>query len=364
MLLNRRIAIRVDSSLSMGSGHVMRCMALASELKDRGGEVVFLCRELRGNMIPYIRELGHKVIVLNKTENGRPFDQAEEHDEWLSVNWASDARACLKHVREFGVDTVIVDSYSLNISWEAEMSEYVENIVSIDDLCRDHHCEMLIDQSLLRTSREYRDRIPHSSLALCGSHFAILRREFQENRKMALEKRKTTDSVRTIMISLGGADERNDTLKVLKHLYDSTVMKSVEKVLVILGAQCRNQTVIENYLNSYSFSFELHVASREMAKLMCQTDLAIGAPGVTSIERCCLGLPSLLYCVADNQKNNADALVRSGAGILCSLDSLVDLERGVCEVSGNYAVYSSAAASLCRGDGAARVSDMISTMGC
>src|SRR4029079_4764741 len=69
---------------------------------------------------------------------------------------------------------------------------------------------------------------------------------------------------------------------------------------------------------------DVRVAVDEMAALMAESDLAIGAAGVTSWERCCLGLPALVLVLADNQRKSAEALHEAGAAYL--LDSRERLE--------------------------------------
>ena len=171
-----KIAIRVDSSLQIGSGHVMRCLTLADILKNDAG-ILFLCRPHEGNLISLIRAKGFLVRVLENPTGIS--DPNLMHSEWLGATQKQDIDQCLNLLKEEYFDWMIVDHYALDIVWQSAMKKCYKKLLVIDDLGdRRHSCDVLLDQNYGSDHRKYYNLVPKKCLLLLGPEFALLREQF------------------------------------------------------------------------------------------------------------------------------------------------------------------------------------------
>ena len=180
---NARVAIRVDSSVAIGSGHLMRCLALAERFRRQGNaELHFISRDLEGNLHDRIKKEGFFLHVLPR----HPLDKSlAGYDAWLTVPQDTDAEETRTALREIGkVDWLIVDSYALGKEWEREMRPFAGGIFVVDDLAnREHDCDVLLDQNFyLDKERRYIGLVPDNCRLLLGPQHALLREEFYEAR--------------------------------------------------------------------------------------------------------------------------------------------------------------------------------------
>jgi len=193
-----KILIRTDSSVQIGTGHVMRCLTLADELRERGAEIVFVCRDFAGNLCGY-------------TEGNL------KHAAWLGADWQTDARQVEEIIKDFNThpDWLVVDHYALDERWERYLRSYVKKIMVIDDLAdRPHDCDLLLDQNFYENLESRYDGLaPSGCKKLLGPKYALLRPEFREERK---NLRKRDGYVKRIMIFFGGSDPTNETTKALE----------------------------------------------------------------------------------------------------------------------------------------------------
>ncbi|UYO93979.1 UDP-2,4-diacetamido-2,4,6-trideoxy-beta-L-altropyranose hydrolase [Pollutimonas sp. M17] len=310
-----KIAFRTDASLDIGSGHVMRCLTLADALRDRGASCHFICREHSGHLLELIQERGYNAIAL-------PIDQAVypnlakttalHHAHWLGTDWQSDAEQTRTAIGVEPADWLIVDHYSLDANWECVLAPYCSRLMVIDDLAdRPHICDLLLDQTFGRAAEDYHVWVPTHCQLLCGSHHAILRPEFEALRTYSLQRR-TQPQLRQLLITMGGIDKDNVTGQVLATLPDCALPDDCE-ITVVMGIKAPWQTEVECQAQSMPWPTRVLVGVTDMAQIMADSDLAIGAAGVTSWERCCLGLPTIMLMLAENQLAVARGLARSGA---------------------------------------------------
>ncbi len=204
---------------------------------------------------------------------------------------------------------IIVDHYAIDSLWESEIKKCVERIVCIDDLAnRSHVCDILIDQNLyLDANTRYIGLVPDQCDILLGPAYALIRPEFAEARKNKIRVR---DSLHRLLVFFGGVDASNETFKALTGLL-SDRQRDVE-IDVIIGIANPNALQIEELCaNNYNIHCYRHV--EQLSSLMLQADLAIGAGGGTSWERCCLGLPSIIAVLAENQEKLTQDLASLGA---------------------------------------------------
>lgn len=311
-----RVAFRTDASLAIGTGHVMRCLALADALHERGATCRFVCREHPGNLIGLIRQRGYEVCGLPVSEPGNdPMhtgNAAPSHAVWLGARWEEDAEQTKVSLGGMAADWLITDHYMLDARWERVLRPYCQRLMVIDDLAdRPHDCDLLLDQNLGREVLDYAALVPAQCRLLIGPIYALLRPEFAEMRPRSIARREHPQ-LRRICITMGGVDKDNITGKVLDALQSCRLPPDCH-ITVVMGAQAPGLDTVRQQARTMPWLTEVQVNVQDMAALMAESDLAIGAAGSTSWERCCLGLPSLLFVIADNQKSVAQALANAEA---------------------------------------------------
>ena len=305
------IVVRVDSSKEIGSGHIMRSLTLADQLSAKGTNVSFVCRDLPGNISTFAEKKGYKVYRLPFVEN-RQTENFQDllAGDLLESNWKTDAyqaEAVLRANQQ--IDCMIVDHYDLDSRWETQMRPFTKKIMVIDDLAnRDHNCDLLLDQNLCENlESRYEGLIPKHCRKFLGPQYVLLRPEFIEAQK---NLRKRTGDVRRILIFFGGADPTNETTKALKSL--RLINRLDIAVDVIVGASNSNKDQIKLLCSSMrNTTFYCNV--NNIAKMMAMADLAIGAGGTATWERCLLALPAITVVIAQNQMENTAAVAKAGA---------------------------------------------------
>lgn len=335
-----KIVFRVDASLKMGIGHLMRCLTLANELNQQNHEIFFVCRELFGNLISMI---DYPVLVLPRDDN---FQSDSLYLNWLGSSQEQDSKQTIRVIPP-NVDLIIVDSYALDEIWHKNLREYTKKIMVIDDLVnRKLDCDILLNQNLGANLQDYHQKIPNSCELLLGCDYALLRSEFAKLRDKALLKREKTKKIKNILISMGGIDSSNKTYEILQDISDDL------NIVVVLGGQSHHNKMITNYAKSKN-NVKVVVDADNIADLMLEADLAIGAGGSSSWERCCLGLPTLLYVLAENQRRIAENLEQLGA-----VKIVDNLKVNLQNILNNFSFWqgmSERAQSICDGVGVKRI---------
>ncbi|MDD5176144.1 MAG: UDP-2,4-diacetamido-2,4,6-trideoxy-beta-L-altropyranose hydrolase [Sterolibacterium sp.] len=289
-----RVAFRVDASSAIGSGHLMRCLALADLLREHGTETLFVTRAAEQPWRALLRQHGHGVSALSSDSDDPAQDAKETRAALMDGNWP---------------DWLVVDHYGLDSQWEAALRTSCGRIFAIDDIGRPHDCDLLLDQNVLDNPESYRDQVPANCRRLLGPGYALLRREFREERARL---RHRNGRVHRVLISFGGSDPTGETEIAIEGFLASDLANGKASVDVVLGSANPRQKELRLRYEGHS---HLHVLgqSDNMAELMASADLAIGACGSTAWERCCLGLPSIVINIADNQASIAKALILAGA---------------------------------------------------
>lgn len=306
-----KVIIRADASLWIGNGHIMRCLVLAEALSGFGYQVTFACRPQRGDLIDFILKRGFKAISLAPVVNNKtPLNNAD-YLTWLQRSVIEDANDFIEVVGS--VDVVVTDHYALGAQWQGVVKSSLRcKIVAIDDLLRDHNAELILDQTLGRKESEY-----HSAgKVLVGSQHALLAANFAQCRELALDSTLMTTPP-NVLLSMGGVDQPNATLHVLKNL----VGQRDCLITVLLGPKAPHYPQVKAFCAAHD-NVTHHSFIHDMATLMLKHDVAIGAPGTTSWERACLGLPSILIPLANNQTTISHNLVQHHAAIAIDLDDI------------------------------------------
>ncbi|MGR2736822.1 UDP-2,4-diacetamido-2,4,6-trideoxy-beta-L-altropyranose hydrolase [Billgrantia sp. Q4P2] len=298
----------------IGSGHVMRCLTLADVLKSRGSECHFLCREHSGHLIGLIRSKGYTVHELPCELESPIGSTGSAHAAWLGTSQEQDMLACRPILQMIKPDWLIVDHYALDICWEESLRPFCDRLMAIDDLADRTHCaDLLLDQNLGRQAVDYVGLVPDHCCVLLGPAYALLRPEFSEWRQASLERRQKPQ-LRHLLITMGGVDIDNVTTRVLEVLRYCNLPNDMY-VTIIMGATAPWLDVVQQRARMLSCTTVVLANVSGMAQHMADADLAIGAAGSTSWERCCLGLPTLMLALAENQLPIAECLHKAGAAI-------------------------------------------------
>ncbi|MCQ4262832.1 UDP-2,4-diacetamido-2,4,6-trideoxy-beta-L-altropyranose hydrolase [Stutzerimonas stutzeri] len=317
-----KVAFRVDASLQMGSGHVMRCLTLADALAARGAACVFICRAHPGNLLDLVRSKGHAAQALPVTSASAGASSLEftaigdepvpVHSHWLGATQDEDAEACAPILAELQPDWLIVDHYALDARWELLLRAHCRRLMVIDDLAdRAHACDLLLDQTFGRDAKDYQAWVPSNCQMLCGSQYALLRPEFAALRAYSLQRR-ARPQLRQLLITMGGVDKDNATGQVLMALRVCPLPADC-RVTVVMGATAPWLSEVKQLAREMPWPTRVLVGVNDMAQLMADSDLAVGAAGATSWERCCLGLPTIMIVLANNQWQVAQGLEKAGA---------------------------------------------------
>lgn len=359
-----KFAIRADASLQIGSGHIMRCLTLAYFLEEQGHDITFICREHDGHLADFIHQKGFGVQLLAKSEN-LSFNKNYAHSDWLGKSENDDFAECQPILTALQPDWLAIDHYAIGKNWEVQVKQLLPNakILVIDDLAdREHDCEILIDQTFGRKNEDYQSLVPKSCRLLLGTRYALLREEFGKWREISLNRRKNLTQPKTILVNLGGVDKDNITLQILQRLQNFCEQSAQSfGVTVVMGKTAPHIDSVQNFAKTANFTCDVLVGVSNMAELMANADLAIGAGGSTSWERCCLGVPTLLVVLADNQRHLAKVLDDEQAVI--SLDDLANFDKAFTlnfeKLLNNANKLSKKASQIVDGQGATRVSNQI-----
>jgi UDP-2,4-diacetamido-2,4,6-trideoxy-beta-L-altropyranose hydrolase len=315
-----KVAFRADASLAMGTGHVMRCLALAQALKDNKANVEFICRKHKGNLIDKIRSNGLNVHELEVLEEA---DDKLAHSHWLGATQQQDADDCIEILKSEKIDWLIVDHYALDEQWQKKLKPCYEKLMVIDDLAdRKHQCDVLLDQNFGRSLQDYKELVPTSAKLLMGSKYALLRPEFEKYRRYSLDRRKD-EKFKRLLVNMGGTDPDNITGKVIERLKTAKLPKGVE-ITIVMGKTAPHFSSVITSVNKLSYRSEVKVDVDNMAELMANVDIAIGASGATTWERCCLGLPTIQLITAYNQEFIAHKLNKINAIKLVEIDDVIE----------------------------------------
>ena len=294
-----KVVFRADASVKWGTGHVMRCLALAEELQRHGMQVHFTCMEQPGHLIKMIKAQGYPCDTVGLVDAIPPVQ-----GDWL-----------------------IVDHYQLDFAWEVAMRKKFRHIMVIDDLAnRKHDCDILLDQNdYLQDETRYGPLVPPHCISFLGPSYALFRREFIQAKKRSVAREK--EKVQRILLSFGGTDPAGMTWTFLQWWSQSEFAQNSEMELtIVIGQYCVNREKIEQYCRANE-KVTLHIQTTKMAQLLCEADIAIGAGGVSLWERCYLGVPSITVVVAENQKMIAEKAANDGLTLLAGTAQQDKLER-------------------------------------
>ncbi|OGT32151.1 MAG: UDP-2,4-diacetamido-2,4,6-trideoxy-beta-L-altropyranose hydrolase [Gammaproteobacteria bacterium RIFCSPHIGHO2_12_FULL_35_23] len=322
--MNPIAVFRVDASVLIGTGHLMRCLTLAKALKVEKVESYFICRDLPGNLIPYLEAEGFKVYKLPYSVSDQGVQITENpYEQWLGECYQKEIEQAAEVLKSFSrIDILIIDHYAIEKKWELMARVYAKKILVIDDIAnRLHDCDFLLDQNLSNPLQDrYRKLAPKNCCLLLGSQYALLRAEFLTTR---LKTIKQFGELKHIFLFMGGSDLDNMTSMVLTALLELNFTGEVE---VVIGSQNKAKEEIKAVCQKHS-NFHFYCQVNNLAELMSQADLAICASGTTTWERCCIGLPGLVITTAENQEHIAEKLQQLGIDFYVGKSKEITINR-------------------------------------
>jgi UDP-2,4-diacetamido-2,4,6-trideoxy-beta-L-altropyranose hydrolase len=328
---------RADASPVIGGGHVQRCLSFADWLADVGWQCAFAFREPTLATVPALARSAHQLLPLEGPVDGEVPELARRYDS-----------VC---------DLMVIDHYGRSQSFQTQCREIAKRILAFEDWPnRVHDADFLLDATVGRRTCEYTNLVSSSCQQLLGSQHAILHPRFAATRPAALARRRATAAPTRLLISIGMTDPVNMTAIALDGVVQSRLPLDVD---IVLGSAAPSLSSIRN--RAVAAGARMHIDVADMAELMSSADIAIGGAGVSSFERCCLGLPTLVMPTVDNQRDSADALGELGAIQVIESDGSVassqvaDAVIRLYQDAASRTEMAAAAAEVCDGRGALRV---------
>jgi UDP-2,4-diacetamido-2,4,6-trideoxy-beta-L-altropyranose hydrolase len=310
------VLIRADAAVHIGSGHVMRCLTLADELRKRGATVAFVCRDFEGHLEKYIVSKGYKCFLLPRPAIVYHSSTNDEYGAWLGVSREDDADAtasiCQTWITDNGeIDWLITDHYAIDERWQRRLRPHTQHIMAIDDIAnRSHDCDILLDQNLYDDAeKRYAELVLPQCRLLLGPEYALLRPEFREARERLGTSLVRNGTVRRIMVFFGGSDPSNETAKAIRAL-QMLGREDIESDIIVGIANPHREEI--EHVCAHVPNLHFHCQVPNMADFMCTADLALGAGGSTTWERCALGLPTIAVIIAENQAEMTETAAKHG----------------------------------------------------
>lgn len=335
MIESPRVIIRADGGGRFGLGHVMRGLAMAESLRSQGADVSFLMADIPDCPAERVRSRGFGVEVVAP--------------DVLEHGWRSDEP----------VDILWIDHHEIDIKWQSPARKWARIIGVIDDLGdRSFDCDLVVSPAPRKGGEEfYREMVPSAQLLL-GPAYTPLEKRFEILRPKA----PLHEPSRRIIVSFGGADQKNQTCKVLEGLES---IPGPLDITVVVGGLNTYREAVEQASSQSAHRVVVRVDVDDMASLWVEHDLAIGAAGDSAFERCCLGIPAVVIVCAENQETVAAFLKDEKAGVVLGWWEEVkanDVAKGVSallEEKEHFRNISYSAWSSVDGGGADRVSEQL-----
>lgn len=335
-----RAVFRCDGGVKLGAGHLARCLTLAEGLAAAGWDCAFFVNSEAKLVLPRLFSSQHEIQVL-----------------------AEDARFAPDNIRVRGGELLIVDHYQLGREFELAVRASFKLVMAIDDLeGRSHSCDILLNQNLEPEQASASGSVKH---LLYGRQFALLAPKFAALRDDAMRRRRSSKSVRRLLICFGASDPNDFCSRAAKAVLRSQLECDID---VAVSGASPNAEHLRGLREEVGNKINLHFDAVTMPELMAEADLSIGAAGAATWERCCLGLPTIVYQIVENQAQIAQAISKTGAALVMKSNlgnGSADLSQAVRDLS--YDVdrryeMSKRAANMVDGRGVERLVESVATL--
>jgi UDP-2,4-diacetamido-2,4,6-trideoxy-beta-L-altropyranose hydrolase len=293
-MLNKTLIIRADASAKIGSGHLMRCIALAQFYKSKNmGDIIFITCCSNDALLTFIIDNGFQVVRLEKAYPD-----------------PKDLEMMSRILYDNTVSWVVLDGYHLDSAYQLNLKNKGCRLLVIDDMNHLHHyyADLLLNQNIDAENFNY--SCEQNSRLLLGTRYILLRHEFLAFKE---RKKKNYQIARRMMVSLGGADPNNVTLEIIHSLCKLRI--SGFHVKVIAGPSHPQISSLRKAADMAPFPIEIFHNVRKMANFMAWADLAISAGGTTCWELAYMRVPFAVVILAKNQEKIALGLHDATAAI-------------------------------------------------
>lgn len=305
------ILIRADCGNKISTGHIHRCLNLASYFSTAKAKpnITFITKlttyeSQNNNIYKLIESYGFKVLTLLPGKS----DITSDNITWFGEDYLCDADKMISVLKESKYDILIVDQYAADYKWETQLRPYVNKILVIDDhYTVKHNCDILINQQVSDFHKEkimeQKNNLPNNCQLLCGTEYLLMSKKFYDlSRHVRIHKK-----IKRINIFTGGSDQHSETLRILSVCQEVLLQNPLLKFDIIVGSLNRDlQKIRELCYKTNAFYF--YETSPDFFNTLNQADLCIGGAGMTMYERVYLNLPSIVIKLADNQQNGIDQL--------------------------------------------------------
>lgn len=286
-----KLIIRADASIQMGTGHIMRCLALAQALKQQGGTAVFAIATCPPS--------------LQERLEGEGFAICSVAEPMGSV---MDAQSTILQAQQLGCHWICVDGYQFGADYQRSLQMARLKVLFLDDYGHATHysAEVVLNQNISAQAEWYQNRDRETKLML-GAMYSLLRQEFWTWRGW---RRSIPEIAHKILITLGGSDPDNVTARVIEALQVVQIPRL--ELMVVVGGSNPHLAALQRCAERSIHAVQLLQNVTQMPVLIAQADLAIAAGGSTNWELAFLGLPSIIITLAENQTAIADQLQEQG----------------------------------------------------
>lgn len=357
-----KISFRTDASLHIGNGHLVRCLNLARSLKELNVECIFICRNFKNVLFEIIRKENFKLILLPilDLESNEKIKLKNDSScfHYHELKWEQDSEETIKALDGEQIDLLIIDHYEIDIKWEKKLRKYSKKIMVIDDLNnRKHDCDFFLNQNLGSNKIVYQNLLPPNCKQFHGPKFALLDPIYS-----SLKLINRLGRINRILIYFGGSNDSIKLTELAIEVFSDPELINI-KLDIVINSNIDGLFKIEKIASKRGL-IKIHHDLPNLARLMINADLAIGAGGSTTWERCCLGLPSIIVVNADNQKLSSDSMKLLGAAYVFypSKNLKTRIKKAILKLKKNFDIYknmSNQAISICDGNGAKRLSEII-----
>ena len=332
------IVFRFDVSQKTGYGHLKRCEIIGEEFLKRG--------------------LGFSSII-RESEDSKNKSKFKQND-FLSISedlsFDEDISRTINFIKNKKNIVLIVDSYQVDKAWQQKIRKYVKKIIVLEDYpSRKHDCDILIDQTFNRFKSEYSQRVNSKCEVLTGEKYTLISKTYFNKRILAV-KRRSKSKIKILLITMGGSDKKNFTSKVLEKLSTIDLNPNI-RIRVIIGPLNKWVDTIKQKAKLIKNRVDIISDLDDLSKEYLNADACIGAGGMSSWERCYLGLPTIQIAIAKNQSDITDKLHQANAVI--KLQNINKLDKSIKDLEKNYSQYSDNSFSIIDGKGAERVASAI-----
>lgn len=274
-----KIFIRADGGKSIGMGHVMRMLVLASELRKRN-QIIFLCRNDKSNKYD---------AGIQKIKNS--------DFEIIEIDDSNIIESIIKIQKENNADILISDTYEVDEEYFNKLKPHFKLTGYIDDVNKCYmNVDFIINQNINAKKLDYSKTTKKGTNLFLGLEYCMLREEF----KIACKEKEAKEYVEDILLTVGGMDDSNNTMKIL-----SSLKTLKQRIHVVLGNAFNKRVIDEVYKLSEEYKNIYPYENANMSELMKKCDIAISACGSTIYELCAMNVPSIGIIIADNQRSVA-----------------------------------------------------------